>query len=625
MPDTPDPPPVRQVTHRRMKATTGQINRFQLPKVFTIFCHGTGGHRDGRCMELISEFSNAYWKADYDPYQNPDEKFYWNNDDPFFNEHYTRDFLILDGVGTCDMFTTPPIRSGEPYYDRKPDEVGLAGAEPIPNINPMPGDFVPNDPDSLWPPFQKPLKTPVKLRTSDHITMNVPMKKHRGDIDGDGWDDNVAHALFVLQQLYDDNQFPAVINMIGWSRGAVTCIKLANAISSAFATGGGYQLRENDSNPTSGNRQNPAVDTVIVPQGIREEVSVNIFAIDPVPGRFGKDGGWRGSSRKNERFPEMDWECHNLPPIVSDCIVTLALDERRMGFAPVDLRQMAYRGGSPEHQNVVFLPYPGIHRSQVRMEPRDPDKPASVRQQLTSVPHLVFDLAWQFLTDRGTRFRTNYLDIPSRPFQGLMTLERVVEQYSLTMNQRHHYHLARNQGIAQRGQGGLGDRKFTDRGGSHKLKNLFPESLTPYVRDRRRMCNEHHRASFEAAYPALYQYLFTEECEAPADYVVDPASPVGWELAAIGRESATRGWLRAIGVSGNDEVDLVPAPGAGMSSQGTLHELPGDVVEMGIVRLPAHLGEEAPEGEYEEFEGDAMYAEPYPAGHVGEPDGEFGG
>ncbi len=606
----PDPEPEEEtripVSHRRLVAKTGAVNRYQIPKVFTIFCHGTGGHRDGRCLELISEFSLAYWRDGYDPFASSEQKFYWNNTDAFFDEHYTKDFLILDGVGTADMAQAGPDSASEPYYTSKPKEVGLAGAElPLPNINPMPGDFVPNDPSCLTPPFAKPLKDEA-YRTSKHIS--IPKSgKHRGDIMGDGWDDNVAHALYVLHELHAnaDEQFPFVINLIGWSRGAITTIKLANAIYAAFSAGQGYTLRENDSN--AGGRENPRTGEEIVPTGIKlEGLAVNIFAIDPVPGRFGKKGDWRGSSRKAERFPEQDWDCHNLPPIVNDCIVTLAMDERRAGFVPVDLDKMTFRDGQSEHQNVVFLPFPGIHRTQLRTEPRDPtgSSDAHVRRVVKSVPHLVFDLAWSFLCQHGTKFRTDYMAVASRPFGGgLLTLEQVVDKYSNVMNNRASYHEARNQGLMQRGQGGFADRKFTDRGGKHDLKHMFPDSLTPYVRDRRWMINDHHRACFEAAYPLLYRWLFTPDDAAdtaPDDPSsgdrIDAETALGSELAAIDAEfSSTATWLASLGfipreVRGDapSKSWQVPPRGRGVcASSADLHAMPGDVTEMGLVRPSA--------------------------------------
>jgi hypothetical protein len=70
----------------------------------------------------------------------------------------------------------------------------------------------------------------------------------RGVIDGYGWEHNVDHAMAVLQATID---LPRTINMVGWSRGAITSFMIAHAL-----------LQE----PRTSN------------------IDVNIFAFDPVPG-----------------------------------------------------------------------------------------------------------------------------------------------------------------------------------------------------------------------------------------------------------------------------------------------------------------------------------------------------
>ena len=106
---------------------SGKMQVIELPRVFTIFCHGTGGHRYGRCQEIVADFGAAYWgrSAGY-----PDKP----ND--FYREHYQRSFLILDGVGPSDMWTT----------EKGPHEVGTK-----PQVHPMPGKFKPDS-------FDKPPK-----------------------------------------------------------------------------------------------------------------------------------------------------------------------------------------------------------------------------------------------------------------------------------------------------------------------------------------------------------------------------------------------------------------------------------------------------------------------------------
>lgn len=70
----------------------------------------------------------------------------------------------------------------------------------------------------------------------------------RGMVDGFGWEDNVAHVMAVLGATIE---LPQTINMVGWSRGAITCFMIAHALAKNPRTSG---------------------------------IPVNIFAFDPVPG-----------------------------------------------------------------------------------------------------------------------------------------------------------------------------------------------------------------------------------------------------------------------------------------------------------------------------------------------------
>ena len=70
----------------------------------------------------------------------------------------------------------------------------------------------------------------------------------RGVINGHGWEHNVDHTMAVLNATID---IPRTINMVGWSRGAITCFMIAHALLEEPRTSG---------------------------------IEVNIFAFDPVPG-----------------------------------------------------------------------------------------------------------------------------------------------------------------------------------------------------------------------------------------------------------------------------------------------------------------------------------------------------
>lgn len=430
--------------------TPNRSYKFKIKKVFTIFCHGTGGHRDGKCKELITEFGSAA------------------------GGEYQKDFLILDGVGASDM------------DDGQGGTIGVA-KEP----HPMPGDFKPETLD-------KSLK-PQSERLSGHKwnpLFGGWVGKTKGAVKGYGWNDNVKHAVFVLKKLAEENSLPEVINLIGWSRGAVTCLKFANALYNETKEEGS-SLRD-------------------------KHFDVNIFSIDPVPGV---------NTNQNNPFPEDHWDTCTVPPIVKNYIITLAMDEQREGFHPVDLASLKYRdtleADKPnEDQNIVFLPYPGIHRTQLRMEPRDPswyyrpwpnkfdcnDPP--VRHLLVSTPHIVWDLAWKFLTRFGTRFKSAILS-EAKFGQGPLSIYGVLEKYTDTMNRRAQYHQSRNRGPQQRVQGGFAQRTFTGMNFSHGLhinthlkEELFKDAMGEYAKEYKYFINEYHRACFEKAFPETYNWYF---------------------------------------------------------------------------------------------------------------------
>lgn len=634
----------------RLQADLKKINKYAKPGTFTIFCQGTGGHREGRCLELITELSAAYWGRDAQDTWGRGTEDYQLTGTPvpladrgdgvrrtnhdFYREHYLNSFLILDGVGTTDMAENPPDQwlpgtgkidpaAESPYSKANPliplglmgegdgKEVGrikkawrwvrrkdgpAADRKSLTTKHPMPGDFVFDRPDLTTPlkplrpgargqahpeldvletadevlfsakteqrdghyhlstdgetvdrmipvaevtsfvprdPTARPTADPINERTSARPFVDERFKTvigHHGTILGDGWDDNVAYAINVLRRLHDEGRFPAVINMIGWSRGGVTCFKLANAIHDHFVDGGDFYFPPRGSIAVQDTARQQA-QKVLFPKLDRTypDLVVNMFPIDPVPGLFGGSGGsWMGSSRMEERFPTGITDIFTIPPCVKDCLVALAMDEQRASFAPVDAKQVKYRGAKHPEHTIAFLPFPAIHRTLLRLEPSDPEgkKSKGVRRQLTASPLVVFDLALRFLHKRGTELQVDYRAARKGhwPNDRALSPENTVELYSAMKHLRHAYHAGRNKGAACRAQGGmihgLKARRFTGRdfSGVHLKKDTGHKSdrelyrnknheLSVYVRDFKFFVNEHHRAAFEKAYPDLYQWL----------------------------------------------------------------------------------------------------------------------
>lgn len=558
-------------------------------RVFTIFCHGTGGHRDGKCEELITEFGGAYWynglpatrptkmspdgsgTAQTGFIRKPRHAQPRSHVSDFYRDHYQKDFLILDGVGTTDMWNDFVEKDGTH------NEIGLPGVP-----NPMPGDFNPfcvdkplKDESAFTLEDGTPAPEDLRRRVSNLWLAKMGGKKHRGDIYGDGWNDNIAHALWVLARLRKadvDNPdqtapkvFPRVINTIGWSRGGVTTIKLAYWIHAYFVEGRAFRVPQgyhNDDQESFVDYMKPLDAKYHVPE---TELEMNIFAIDPVPGRAGANGNWGKSNKNFECFPtvEGDQDYRYLPTIVNNCFVTLASDERRMGFHPIDGETEFLTGRikldhDASKTNLVFLPYPGIHRSQLRLKARDPagdiDKDMRlknirngtrlgswrkhdesedeardrIKAHLEGVPKLVWDLAWKFLTFHGTKFQR--ADLPST-WGGLMTGQQICDAAAEVIRNRVLYHTARNRGGKAAVQGGLTYRAFTGYPRDYRpvpAHELLSDKLNDYCRgDITEFLNEHHYA----VYMAL---TATMPMQAPAD----PPPPPPHDLVA----TATRAY-----------------------------------------------------------------------------------
>ncbi|MCL4784644.1 MAG: hypothetical protein KJZ70_16545 [Bryobacterales bacterium] len=161
----------------------------------------------------------------------------------------------------------------------------------------------------------------------------------RGNISGHGWEHNVRDAMAIIKFIHAGSPI-SVINMAGWSRGAVTCHMLSNAIASDPDT-----------------------------RGIR----INIFAADPVAGP-----GNRADPSKN-----------TIPPNVQNYFAVVAEDENRKIMKPVNVGSIQSHSEDIPNQRVKVISVPGEHNSGV--------------MRGTPLGKLVWYLAHKFLSKHGTR------------------------------------------------------------------------------------------------------------------------------------------------------------------------------------------------------------------------------
>lgn len=134
-----------------------------------------------------------------------------------------------------------------------------------------------------------------------------------GLLSGGGWSDNVARTVFIIQALKLEHGMDiTTVNMTGWSRGAVTCIRIANRIAEVFG----------------------------------ETIECNIFCVDPVAGLKA------GLEKEDTRI---------LPSCVKNFFAVLSMHERRDSFKPQDLSRMQW---NRDATRVLYLPMGGTHSQQ---------------------------------------------------------------------------------------------------------------------------------------------------------------------------------------------------------------------------------------------------------------------
>jgi hypothetical protein len=204
-----------------------------------------------------------------------------------------------------------------------------------------------------WNPLGKMALLDHHVQTSNGWKhTDVPcLSRLKGLVEGYGWQENVDHALEVIQAIAAGSNAdwkqavttPAAINMAGWSRGAITCHMLAHALAK---------------------------------HRYLKSVPVNIFAFDPVPGP---------GNFKVEQV--------SLPANVRHYSAVVMEDESRRIMKPV-----VFDPGADESSGKKFkvIPLPGAHNT-------------AVFWGQSEVGTIGAALAHRFLTKHGTRLRNPML------------------------------------------------------------------------------------------------------------------------------------------------------------------------------------------------------------------------
>ncbi len=269
---------------------------------FTIYCHGTGFNsiKGTEKNELVAWFHNH-----------------------------------TDGV-RADLQGSA-VTAGSYLINEGPGHGGTGGLVLPQQVNPMTGDLkTSRSLSQRLNPFSKP-SFADEARGNTGGTKSFANAK--GNIVGQGWDENVLRTVNILQDLqFEKGAAIDRVNLVGWSRGAVTCIRIAHKMYEVFG----------------------------------DSIECNIFGVDPVAGM---DAG------------EKMVDTQVLHPNVRRYIGVLAMHEMRKTFSPQDWGRMAM---DPAATTAILLPMPGVHNAQVI-----PSNPADAA-------YITRNLAAGFLNSLGT-------------------------------------------------------------------------------------------------------------------------------------------------------------------------------------------------------------------------------
>lgn len=399
--------------------------------IFTIFCHGTDFHRDKNPNELINQLSMAMDRKEARIVQTGERT--KENPYPFALESENPTYLICEGPGSEEVSAEDSKSGVHHAYPGKFNPI--FGTEKGRGQSQNPGLTL-KGPRQYWFLGEK---------EADEFQLsfmgNTPeVWKLTGLALGNGWDDNVYKAVWMLTHLkFEMSQPIDTINIIGWSRGAVTCLKIANKLFEVF----------------------------------EDTLNVNIFAIDPVPGGY--------TNRTLDILA--------IPPNVRNYLAVLALDADGGNFQPTDRSDITLlapksqhgKGGNPDSLNpqyikphVHFLPIPGNHSDVANVNFSHP----LVENSAILCRHL----AWKFLSLHGTPM--------AKEFQ--LSSDEVSQLYNQMLPKLGEIAKAASKG------GWLSPIE------GFKTERAVRKHRKEYVHDPDKYINEHHRlCALKQDYPAV--------------------------------------------------------------------------------------------------------------------------
>ena len=282
-------------------------------------------------------------------------------------------------------------------------------------------------------------------------------------------------ARRLLQWLQDQPDDENTINLTGFSRGSVTCIRIANLLQS--------KKQDLESREDLSSDEQKLLTRL-------NKLDLNMFLMDPVAGLTDK------SVKESRVIPEM----------VTNYVAVLQKDERRRDFKPQDMTRIII--ANPQKTNVTMLPMYGNHSDNTKIKSKE----------MTSGTVLAWYALHQFLTKNGTEFAKG--QIPQVTFSDSYPDE--------TGNLRPPVDLPPNPSAKELLQLFTEHHKnrpaYLKSGLTSKLTDGIPAPRTErtlnnhteyYVKNSDFFVNQLERELFKIAYPKSFNYLFENNMKDP--------------------------------------------------------------------------------------------------------------
>lgn len=275
---------------------------------------------------------------------------------------------------------------------------------------------------------------------------------------------NGADAIieWLKEQENDDN----TVNLTGFSRGSVTCIRIANILKRK-------QIELENQQPRS------ADDEKLLSR--LKNIDLNLFLVDPVAGITDK------------KHPDGK----TIPDNVSNCVTVLQKDERRRDFKPQDITRLDVV--NPSKTRVSMLPMYGNHSDTTKIKNKGMD----------SGPTILWHALHHFLTQHGSTFKDNELPHIINSKKETSVLEPInnpkelLKVFSAHHEQREQYY-----------QSGL-TSKLVDGIPAPRAERTLNNHTRYYVKSSAFFVNQLERELFKLAYPKTFNYLFEQNIKDP--------------------------------------------------------------------------------------------------------------